>query len=194
MNYLAHIFLSCNNEDIMIGNFIADSISINEVDALPEKVKKGIDLHRTIDSFTDTHDIVLRGIHRLQPFHRKYSSVVVDILYDHLLANNWELYSNTSLPDFAQQVYSIFSRRMEEMPARLKRNLPMMINKDWLNSYKTFEGLKFTLEKMDIRTQFPSNFGAAVGHLQKDYELFNKEFNEFFPDAIKFVDNQCDCQ
>ncbi len=193
MNYLAHIFLSCDNEDILMGNFIADSISINEVALLPEEIQAGVRLHRKIDSYTDTHAIVRQGTQRLQPHHRKYSPVVIDVLYDHLLANNWERYSGSSLPVFAQDVYKIFSRRMEEMPGRLKRNLPRMIEHDWLNNYKTIEGLKFTLEKMDKRTRFPSNFGGAVEHLLDDYELFMEEFNAFFPEIIAYVDSHCKC-
>ena len=193
MNYLAHILLSCNNEDILMGNFIADSISINEVASLPKEVQAGVRLHRKIDSYTDSHAIIRQGTQRLKPHHRKYSPVVIDVLYDHLLANNWERYSGSSLPVFAQDVYRIFSRRMEEMPASLKRKLPVMIEHDWLNNYKTIEGLKFTLDKMDERTRFPSNFGGAVEHLLEDYDLFTEEFNAFFPDIIAYVDSHCRC-
>ena len=115
MNYLAHIYLSCNNEDLLMGNFIADSISINEVASLPKEVQAGVTLHREIDFYTDTHAIVRKGTKRLRPHHRKYSPVVIDVLYDHLLANNWERYSGSSLPDFAQGVYKVFSRRMAEI-------------------------------------------------------------------------------
>jgi acyl carrier protein phosphodiesterase len=193
MNYLAHIFLSCNNEDILIGNFIADSISINEVALLPEEVQAGVMLHRKIDSYTDTHSIVRQATQRLQPHHHKYSPVVIDVLYDHLLANNWHHYSGSTLPVFAQNVYKVFSRRMEDMPVRLKRKLPVMIEKDWLNNYKSIDGLKFVLDKMDERTRFPSNFGGAVEHLLEEYELFTEEFNTFFPEIIAYVDNHCNC-
>ena len=193
MNYLAHIFLSCNNEDLLMGNFIADSISNKEVFLLPEKVKEGVLLHRKIDFYTDTHAIVRKGTHRLQPYHHKYSPVVIDVLYDHLLANNWDRYSSSSLSVFAQNIYKIFSRRMDEMPPRLKRKLPRMIEHDWLNNYKSIEGLQFTLEKMDERTRFPSNFGGAVEHLLDDYGLFTDEFNAFFPEVIAYVNSQCEC-
>jgi len=193
MNYLAHIFLSCDNEDLLIGNFIADSISINDVASLSEEVQAGVNLHRKIDTFTDTHAIVRKATKRLMPHHRKYSPVVIDVLYDHLLANNWESYSKYSLPDYAQYVYDIFSRRMDEMPPRLKKNLPRMIEHDWLNNYKSIEGIKFTLDKMDVRTRFPSNFGGAVDHLLEDYDLFTEEFNAFFPDIIAYVDSHCGC-
>ncbi len=193
MNYLAHLYLSCDNEDLLIGNFIADSISNKQVNDYSPEIQAGIKLHRQIDSYTDQHPIVRQGTHRLQPHHRKYSPVVIDVLYDHLLANNWKRYSGTSLADFAQDTYRIFNKRMEEMPAKMKKRLPKMIAHDWLMSYQSLEGLQFTLEKMDERTRFPSNFVNAVEHLKADYEAFNNEFNTFFPEVIAFVEDHCAC-
>lgn len=193
MNYLAHIYLSCNNEDLLMGNFIADSISLKDVASLPIEVQAGVTLHREIDYYTDTHAIVRKGTKRLRPHHRKYSPVVIDVLYDHLLANNWERYSESSLPVFAQDVYKVFSRRMAEMPPSLQRRLPGMIEHDWLNNYKSIDGLKFTLDKLDERARFPSNFGSAVVHLLEDYDLFTEEFNAFFPEVIAHVNSHCEC-
>ncbi len=55
MNYLAHLFLSGNNDLLKIGNFMADGIRGNDYLNFPEEVKNGIILHRHIDTFTDAH-------------------------------------------------------------------------------------------------------------------------------------------
>ena len=57
MNYLAHIFLSGGQPDIMIGNFIADSIKGSKYSAYPTEIQKGILLHRQIDTTTDAHPL-----------------------------------------------------------------------------------------------------------------------------------------
>jgi len=193
MNYLAHIFLSCDNEDLLIGNFIADSITMKELTNVPDEIYAGIELHRKIDTYTDKHAVVRKATKRLRKHHKKYSPVVIDVLYDHLLANNWERYSDLSLPDYAQEVYKVFARRKDDLPAGLQLRLPRMIENDWLNNYKTVEGLQFTLNRMDERTSFPSNFGGAIDHLHEDYDLFTEEFNAFFPDIIAYVNSHCDC-
>jgi len=87
MNFLAHLFLSFDNEDIMIGNFIADMIRNKDVSTFSEGVQKGIALHRKIDSYTDVHPIVKQGTKLMQPYHSKYSPVVIDVFYDYLLSN-----------------------------------------------------------------------------------------------------------
>lgn len=193
MNYLAHIFLSCDDEDLLIGNFIADSITMKELTHVPDEIYAGIELHRKIDTYTDKHAVVRKATKRLRKHHKKYSPVVIDVLYDHLLANNWERYSDLSLPDYAQEVYKVFARRKDDLPAGLQLSLPRMIENDWLNNYKTVEGLQFTLNRMDERTSFPSNFGGAIDHLHEDYDLFTEEFNAFFPDIIAYVNGHCDC-
>ena len=58
MNFLAHIYLSGDNEMIAIGNFIADGIRGKQYKKFQKDIKTGILLHRQIDTFTDAHPIV----------------------------------------------------------------------------------------------------------------------------------------
>ena len=55
MNFLAHEFLSFNNKELRVGNFLADFIRGNNLDKYPEGIKTGILLHRSIDVFTGFH-------------------------------------------------------------------------------------------------------------------------------------------
>ncbi|MET0944640.1 MAG: DUF479 domain-containing protein, partial [Flavobacterium sp.] len=50
MNFLAHIYLSGDNDLIKIGNFMADGIRGKQFEHFPEDVQKGIILHRFIDT------------------------------------------------------------------------------------------------------------------------------------------------
>lgn len=192
MNHLAHFFLSCQNEDLMIGNFVADYIRNKEVANFSAEVQQGIRLHRKIDTYTDQHPVVKQGTRRLQKHHNKYAPVILDVLYDYLLVNNWERYSEEPLVDFTQNVYHLLEKRFEELPAKLQKNIPTMISHDWLRGYGRYEGLRFTFEKMDLRTSFPSDFQSAVLHLQEDEAAFTEEFNLFFPDLVAHVEENCD--
>ncbi len=193
MNYLAHLYLSCDNEDLLIGNFIADSISNKDLPNYSDAIQEGIRIHRLIDSYTDSHVQVKRGTKRLHAHHHKYAPVVVDILYDHILARNWARYSGQTLPEFAKYVYEILERRFDDMPSKMQKRLPKMIEANWLLSYGELDGLRFTFKKMDERTSFPSNFVSAVEHVQEDYSLFEEEFNAFFPEVISYVKANCKC-
>ena len=107
MNFLAHIYLSNDNDFLKIGNFIADSIHGNNYLHFEEEVKKGIILHRHIDTFTDSHPTYRKSKHRLHQKYGHYSGVIMDIVYDHFLAKNWNNYSNEKLEDYADKFYKL---------------------------------------------------------------------------------------
>src|SRR6187200_947443 len=116
MNFLAHTYLSGNNEKLMIGNFIADFVKGKKKDDYPDEIRKGIELHRFIDFYTDHHDIVMNSIRRVHPRQEKYSGVVVDILYDHFLAANFKEFSDTPLQDYSNNTYGILKKNWDVLP------------------------------------------------------------------------------
>src|SRR5689334_24291046 len=82
MNFLAHIYLSGNNPRVMVGNFIGDFVKgRNLLQQFDEEVAFGIELHRSIDQYTDHHPIVKQSKTRLWPTYRHYAAVLVDVFY-----------------------------------------------------------------------------------------------------------------
>lgn len=193
MNYLAHLFLSCDDEDLMIGNFIADSISNRDLPQFSTRIQEGIALHRKIDSYTDQHPIVRQGTARLHPYHHKYASVIIDVYFDFLLVRHWEKYSEIDLSAWTSNVYAILTNRIEDMPAKLQRNLPHMIADNWLVRYGTREGLDFTFSRIQKRVSKPELFANATQHLISDLPFLDVEFNTFFPEVIAYVEEECLC-
>ena len=117
----------------------------------------------------------------------------MDVFFDNLLAHNWEKYTTESLSDFAKRMYQLLADRQSDLPLKMQKYVPNMIANDWLQKYGTMDGLQYTFERLDSRTKFPSNFKNAVSHLQADFEVFNKEFDLFFPDVQQMVLEFCSC-
>ncbi len=186
MNYLAHIYLSQEIKELTIGNFIADSIKGNKFQHFPEKIKDGIILHRALDTFTDKHPIVRKSTHRLFPAYSHYSGVVVDILYDHFLAKNWNEYSEVPLFEYTQNFYALLKDNYEILPLRVQQFLPYMIQDNWLYSYATIDGIGKILYQMDHRTKNRSKMQFATKELELYYPLFEAEFKAFFIEIIKY--------
>ncbi len=191
MNHLAHFVLSGDDEDLAIGNFVADFITNRQLPDFREGVQRGIHLHRAIDAFTDAHPVVKQSTKRLHPFHHKYSPVIVDVYYDFLLAKNWEecqaTYPSVPLSFFVENAYNLLTDRVKEMPERLQMFLPRMIADDFLMTPTTFEGLNKSFERIEKATHFPSNFSKAAGHLEEFLDAFDVEFCQFFPDLQNHV-------
>ena len=102
MNFLAHLYLSADDPEIQLGNFIGDFVRGRDLSTrFSVGIVTGILLHREIDEFTDRHEVVKRSKDRLRPKYRHYAPVIIDMFYDHHLAVNWNAYHHQPLPDFA---------------------------------------------------------------------------------------------
>lgn len=190
MNYLAHIYLSGNNQQLKIGNFVADSVKGKKFLTYPEQIQKGIILHRAIDTYTDTHPVVKTSVHRLFPFYSHYSAVIVDILYDHFLAANWSRYSKIPLEAYVADFYELLNQNYNVLPKKVQQFLPFMIRDNWLLNYATVDGIGKILFQMDQRTQNKSKMRLAVKELDLYYSEFEHEFFLFFKDLEQFTKDQ----
>lgn len=186
MNFLAHIYLSFGDDDITIGNFIADSIRGNQYKHLPERVQKGILLHRDIDTYTDAHDIPKKSSKRLHKNYSHYSRVIVDIFYDHFLAKNWNTYSDIPLDVYVENFYVLLEDNYGILPQGVKKMMPYMITNNWIYNYSKMEGIGRVLSGMNRRTKNKSKMNFAILDLEEHYEAFGVEFTSFFEELIIF--------
>ncbi|MXN90783.1 DUF479 domain-containing protein [Flavobacterium sp. Sd200] len=186
MNFLAHIYLSGDDDQLKIGNFVADGIHGKPHD-FPIGVQKGIVLHRAIDSYTDAHPIFRQGTKRLHANYHHYAGVIMDIFYDHFLAKNWSRYSNIPLQDFAAAFYKLLYDNYDILPERSKGMIPHMTQHNWLVTYAGVEGIARTLTQMDQRTKNASNMRHSVKELKEYYDVFESEFTAFFEEIQLFV-------
>ena len=184
MNYLAHIYLSGTNDLLKIGNFMADSIKGHDYEKFDSEIKKGILLHRHIDSFTDMHPIYRQSKHRLHEKYGHYSGVIMDILYDHFLAKNWSKFSDEKLEDYANDFYQLLQDNYDILTERIKGMMPYMIARNWFVSYASIAGLEMILFQMDYKTKHRANMQEAIVELQDFYTEFESEFFLFFEELI----------
>ena len=184
MNYLAHIYLSGTNDLLKIGNFMADSIKGTDYEKFPLEIKKGILLHRHIDSFTDSNLIYRKSKHRLHEKYGHYSGVIMDILYDHFLAKNWNKYSDEKLENYAKNFYQLLQDNYEILTEKIKGMMPYMIARNWLVSYETIAGIEMILFQMDYKTKHRANLQEAIVELQEFYLEFEEEFFLFFEELL----------
>ncbi|MCM0667768.1 ACP phosphodiesterase [Flavobacterium tyrosinilyticum] len=180
MNFLAHIYLSGENDLIKIGNFMADGIRGKQFEHFPEDVQKGILLHRFIDTYTDSHDIFRTSTKRLHDRYHHYAGVIVDIVYDHFLAKNWTKYSDEKLELFVKRFYHSLHDNYDILTEKTQSLMPYMIERNWLVSYRTTEGIHHILTQMDRRSKNISQMQFAVEELIEFYDEFEEEFTLFF--------------
>lgn len=193
MNFLAHMYLSCGDEDLLVGNFVADFVRNRDLVLYDDRVVQGIRLHRHIDSFTDSHPIVVQSTRILREHHGKYAPVVIDVCYDYILSKNWSKYSGEPLAEFAARVYDVLSRSIDSFPDHLAEVAPRMVADNFLMKYGTEQGLRNTFMRIGRRAKFDSNWDRAYDDMQLHYDELEEGFNRFFPEMIASVDDYCAC-
>ena len=184
MNFLAHLYLSQNDTNIMIGNFIADHIRGNNYDEYSKEIQQGIFLHREIDTFTDAHEVVRKSKRRLHERYRHYDGVIIDIFYDYFLAKNWSDYSAIPLDVYTETINNLFSKIAEKLPVKSQKFIKYMLEYNLLFNYGNKEGIAKVLNGMNSRTKGKSQMNLAIEDLQNLEEEFQEDFTLFFKDLI----------
>jgi len=190
MNFLAHTYLSGCSEEIIVGNFMGDYVKGRNYLHLPEKVRKGIMIHRDIDSYTDSHSITRQSRLRLVEKYHKYSGVIVDIFYDHFLASLWDDYCSIPLEEYISNAYGLLKRNYKTLPTGIKVWFPTFLENNWMLAYRTVEGIELVLDRMSANTSLPDHTIFAVEKLKGEYDGFQDDFQRFFPQIIDFIEKK----
>ena len=185
MNILIHLFFSQNDENIILGNFIADYIrGINRIKGYPPQIQSGIKLHQWIDNYSDNNLIVKKSISIFSPLLKHYAPVAVDVIYDHFMSNNWENFSKKSLFNTIDEFYIILENNYNILPNKAKRAVDHMIKNNWLMMYKDLSGLKNIFEWMDTRASFEANLTNSIEILEEYYSEIENDFLSFINTMI----------
>ena len=187
MNFLAHLYLSQNNTNIMIGNFIADHIRGNNYEEYSKEIQQGIFLHREIDTYTDTHEIVRKSKRRLHERYRHYDGVIIDIFFDYFLAKNWAKFSAIPFDIYTDSINTFFNEIATILPIKSQNFIKYMIEYNILFNYQFQEGIEKVLHGMNHRTKGRSQMNLAIEDLKNLEKEFENDFTLFFSDLQKFT-------
>lgn len=194
MNFLAHQHLSSNILELQVGNFIADFLRGIDFKKLPVGVLKGVELHRKIDAFTDSHPAVQEGVELLKPHQGRYSSVVMDVYLDYFLAKNWGHFNQVSLEEWSSKLYGSFKQNREVFPKKTREALDSLVTNDWFTSYGNKKGLYYPFHFMKKRLSFENRMEFAIEDLTLLEDQLEPLFFAFYPEIMKmskeFIEEQ----
>lgn len=187
MNYLAHAYLSFDHEEIMIGNMVSDFIKGARQYDYPPFIQHGIRLHRDIDRFTDLHPATAEGKKIFKADYGLYSGAILDVVYDHFLANDAGIFSEESLQNFATGIYDQLEKRAEHLPEKFQFMLPYMRKQNWLFSYRLPEGISRSMQGLVRRAAYLHEHETAFRLFMEHYESLRVCYETFFPDVKEFA-------
>lgn len=184
LNFLAHQYLSGENEALRFGNFIADFVKGNKFLNYEKDIQLGILYHREIDWFTDNHSITRESTSLLRNDFGKYAGVALDVYFDHFLSKNWSEYSKIALKDYTRSTYAIVNANKDKCPPRALHMLRYMKRDDWLFNYQFPEAVGRSLKGISSRTNFDSGLEKGKEVLIREYDYLKSAFEIFIADII----------
>jgi acyl carrier protein phosphodiesterase len=191
MNYLAHAYLSFGHPQLLVGNMISDFVKGKSQYAYERQIGMGIRLHRSIDAFTDSHPATAAAKEIFRPHYRLYSGAMVDVLYDHFLANDTHCFADEAqLFRFSQEVYQSLDVAKAALPLRFQQLLPYMQSQNWLYHYKDREGMAKSLQGLVRRAAYLSDAQTAFRLFEEHYNDLQTCYDNFIEDVKSFAKEQ----
>ena len=189
MNYLAHLCLAEGSPESLVGSILGDFVKGAIEDKYPPGIRRGIDLHRKIDTYTDAHETTRASRNLFSPLRRRFAGIIVDLCYDHFLYRHWCKFAGVGLDEFISHVYGILRAPGAMLPERLRAMVPVMIREDWLGSYKDLQGVDLALNRLSKRITRGDRLLGAVDEIKHHYLKLEADFLIFFPDLEYYVKN-----
>ena len=164
MNFLAHLWITHRAGLPLAGAILGDVLRGPLPPAMPEPLARSVLLHRQVDAHTDRHPRVVAARAGFQQGARRYSGILLDLLYDHVLAQDWAAHAALPLAQFADHAarevgrdHAWFEHAGDSAPEPERFSA-------LLQSYATAPGIQRAIERTARRMRQPDGLiGAAVG-------------------------------
>ena len=174
----------------MVGNLISDFVKGRKKFEYPPDIQKGIALHRAIDNFTDSHEATREAKEVFRPHYRLYSGAFVDVVYDHFLAVDEDEFTESTLFDFSQQVYSVIDKHFQWPPEPFAIMFPYMRSQNWLYNYRTSWGTGQSFGGLVRRSVHLTESDTAVHLFEQHYQLLKECYRHFWASVKLFARDQ----
>lgn len=188
MNYLAHAFLSFEDGAVLTGNMISDFVKGKTQYQYPPAIQDGIELHRQIDAFTDSHPVTARAKEFFRPVYRLYAGAFTDIVYDHFLALDEKHFAPYGgLLPFTELTYGQLEAHSSFFPERFMRMFPFMRSQNWLYGYRQQDGIRQSFYGLQRRAAYISETDHAFEIFITHYHELQECYDNFFPLLKKYA-------
>lgn len=186
MNFLFHMLLSGNDDQLMVGNFMGDFVKGPLLESSPSRILQGVALHRRIDSYADRHPLFRQSRHRISHDYGLYRGVMVDIFYDYYLVNDWAEWSREPLDGYLLRTRTAVENHLSSLPAEMHRLVPIIFE-ELLPSYGTVEGIGSALGRLSRRISRPNPLSGGEEELIRLHDELQSDFRIFTPEIFRFV-------
>ena len=181
MNHLAHFVLAPDDDQARAGTWLGDFVRGSDLSTWPYAIERAIRLHRRIDSFTDTHALMLEARCSLPALQRRYAGILLDVYFDHLLIQHWQRWHTIPLKDYSDSVHACLARIAPDLPDPAGRVAHGMATHGGLTACASLAGMARVLARIGNRLSRPVALDRALPALISAHATLETAFERFFP-------------
>jgi acyl carrier protein phosphodiesterase len=185
MNHLAHAWLAGDDDALLVGSLLGDFWRGAPDPSWSPGVAAGVRLHRTIDSFTDRHPVVVAARGAFEPPFRRYAGILLDVWFDHLLAVEFERHGGEPLRGFADRVYAVLARTDPSLPPSFRLFAARAAQYDVLVGYADRGRIDDVLSRIGERLSRPNPMAHALPVLESLEGPLARAFAALWPDLAR---------
>ena len=186
MNHLAHLALAGESPQLIVGGFLGDFVKGRLENRFQPGIETGIRLHRAIDAFTDHNPKVRLAASRFEVSLRRYSGILLDVLFDHLLAKEWGNYYEDDLEKFSQHVLSLLVDNSDHLPSEALEVAIKMRRVNSLANYGEVRFLENAFENISRRLTRKNPVADSVDSCLALLPDLQQDFQEFYPELMHY--------
>ncbi len=186
MNHLAHVAVAHPDPGLVVGAFLGDYVKGRLTGERPEAIERGIRLHRAVDAFTDRHEVVTRSARRFAPDFRRYAPVLLDVIFDHFLAQSWDERNSVELAAFSDTVFDIVLADRSMLTTQAESTARRMQEVGSLVRYVDPSSLERSFTYIGSRFKRDNPLDRAFGEFERLAPELKEDFELFFPDLLDF--------
>lgn len=182
MNFLCHFHLAGDDPGLIIGGLLGDHIKGPLRGEWPETWEQGIKLHRKIDALTDNHPSAHEFILSLPASYRRFAPIMLDVCFDHCIANHWQRYHSEPLPEFAQKVYQLFEPTLGDLPKNAAHHMERLTQFDVLTGSTEWSLIERMLTAIDTRFKKDTPLAHCQPTLKARLPDIERLFHQIYPE------------
>ena len=191
MNYFAHLCLAKDTPESLVGNLLGDFMRGVDPRALPLPVYRGLENHRKVDRFTDTHPLIRELKELFDPDCKRFAGIALDIYFDHLLIKHWAHLEARKLDQVNEHFYSTLSNNLHLMPSeRMQTVCSRIVSGRWFDAYAHQHNALEAVRRAATRIRFANSFDRACSDLLKNQNDIESTFLQFYPELAAHIQDQ----
>ncbi|HMM68132.1 MAG TPA: ACP phosphodiesterase [Dokdonella sp.] len=187
MNHLAHALLAGPDPQLRLGGLMGDFVRGAIDPALHPGIRDGIALHRAIDSYTDSHAHIVRARALFDPPYRRYAGILIDIWFDHLLARDYDRWSDTPLEAFSDDLLALLRNHDAELPQGLRQFSRYLHARRLPAAYARRDMISEVLIGVGSRLKRANPLAEGLLEISRLEPELQDTFDAFFPQLADFA-------